>query len=69
MIQYLRNVSVGDIVLIIDKAPRHLSVMGQVMETFPDKQGLTRSAKVQIIDSMCTRPISKLCPLLEAKRV
>ena len=64
-----RNVSVGDIVLIIDNAPRNSWVMGRVIKTFPDKHGLTRSAKVQIKHSVCTRPISKLCALLEAERV
>ena len=64
-----RNVSVGDIVLIIDIAPRNLWVMDRVIETFPDKHGLTRSAKVQTKRSACARPISKLCALLEAERV
>ena len=64
-----RNVSVGDIVLIIDNAPHNLWVLGRVFKTFPDKHGLTRSAKVQTKHSVCTRPISKLCALLEAERV
>ena len=64
-----RNVSVGDIVLNIDNAPRKLWVMGRVIETFPDKHALTRSAKVQTKHFVCTRPIFKQCTLLEAKCV
>ena len=56
-----RNVNVGNIVLIIDKTSRNLWVMGRVIETFPDKHGLARSAKVQTKYSVCTRSFSKLC--------
>ena len=62
-----RNVNVGDIELIIDNTPHNLWVMGRVIETFPDKHGLTRSAKVQTKHSVCSCPISELCALLEAE--
>ena len=64
-----RDVSVRDIVLIVDNAPRNLWIMGRVIETFPDKHGLTRNAKVQTKHPVCSPPISKLCSLLEAERV
>jgi len=59
-----RNVKVGDIVLVMDATPRNSWCMGRIIETFPDKHGLIRSAKIQTKSSICTRPISKLCALL-----
>ena len=64
-----RNVTNGDIVLIMDSSPRSSWVMGRVIETFPDKQGLIRSAKIQTQFSVCVRPISKMCALLECDSV
>ena len=64
-----RNVTNGDIVLIMDNSPRSSWVMGRVIETFPDKQGLIRSAKLQTQFSVCVRPISKMCALLECDSV
>ena len=61
-----RNVQPGDVVLVIDeKAPRNSWLMGLVQETHPDKNGLTRSAKIKTKASTLTRPVNKLCLLLE----
>ncbi len=56
----------GDIVLIADSsAPRNSWMLGRVLETFPDKKGLVRSARVQTKTNILVRPVTKLCPLLE----
>ncbi|XP_041470151.1 uncharacterized protein LOC121419759 [Lytechinus variegatus] len=61
-----RNLDVGDVVLIADGTlPRGCWLMGRVCEIHPDKHGRVRSAKVKTATSMLTRPITKLCLLLE----
>ncbi len=56
----------GDIVLIADySAPCNSWMLGRVLETFPDKKGLVRSAQVQTKTNIMVRPVTKLCPLLE----
>jgi hypothetical protein len=61
-----RNLQEGDIVLIADnQAPRNCWAMGLVKETHVDKGGLVRSAKIKTKTAVLTRPISKLCLLLE----
>ena len=61
-----KNVQQGDVVLIVDsQAPRRSWPMGRVIETYPDKNGLVRSVKVQTKTAVLVRPIVKLCLLLE----
>jgi len=61
-----RNFEVGDIVLIVDSnAPRNSWPMGIVLETIQDRFGLVRQVKVKTSTNMLTRPIDKLCLLLE----
>ena len=61
-----RNLSVDDIVLIVDEdAPRGSWPMGRVMEVFKDRSGLVRKAKVKTQSGEYLRPIAKLCLLLE----
>ena len=61
-----RNIQVGDLVLIADdQAPRNCWTKGLVQEAHTDKHGLTRSAKIKTKTTVLTRPISKLCLLLE----
>lgn len=61
-----RNIQLGDVVLVIDeRAPRNSWPMGLVIETHEDKHGLTRSVKVKTKSTTLTRPITKLCLLLE----
>ncbi|XP_072022724.1 uncharacterized protein [Amphiura filiformis] len=61
-----RNLHVGDIVLIVDSSsPRNLWLMGKVEEVHTGDQGLVRSAKIRTKTSLLTRPVTKLCLLLE----
>ena len=47
--------------LIIDNAPRNLWVMSRVIKTFPDKHGLTRSAKVHKPNILCALVLFLSC--------
>ncbi len=60
-----RNIKKGDIVLLMDKAPRNSWAMGRVVQANTDKQGLVRVAEVQTQSGLVVRPVSKLCLLLE----
>ena len=61
-----RNVTIGDIVLVMDdKSPRCTWSLGKILEVFPDKVGLVRTASVKTQLGTYTRPISKLCLVLE----
>lgn len=61
-----RNLNVGDVVLIVDSnAPRNSWPMGVVLETIPDKLGFVRQVKVKTATNILTRPIDKLCVILE----
>ena len=61
-----RNLQVGDIVLIADEtAPRRSWSMARVQEVIPDKKGFVRRAKVKTATTVLTRPVTKLCLLLE----
>jgi hypothetical protein len=63
-----KNLSVGDIVLVVHPtAPRGSWPLGRVLETKPDARGLVRSVKLQTQTSVLERPITKLCPILEAE--
>ena len=65
-LQPTRNVQVGDLVLIVDStAPRNSWLMGLVQDTRVDQNGFVRSAEVKTRTSVLTRPITKLCLLLE----
>ena len=58
------NLHVGDIVLVCDTAvPRKSWPLGRIMETFPQRDGLVRSAKVKTSQAVLTRPVVKLCRL------
>ena len=58
-----RNVAVDDVVLVIDDMPRNKWLLGRVMEIYPGKDKLVRSAKVKVVTGELTRPIHKLCLL------
>ncbi|XP_003724582.2 uncharacterized protein LOC100890015 [Strongylocentrotus purpuratus] len=63
-----RSLQVGDVVLIADKdAPRCSWQMGRVEEVYPGKDGLVRSARIKTKSTTLTRPVIKLCSLLEAE--
>ena len=59
------NVKVGDIVLVMDNSPRNMWIMGRVLEVMKDKENIVRVVKVKTANSVLTRPIAKLCPLVE----
>ncbi|XP_064646159.1 uncharacterized protein LOC135499344 [Lineus longissimus] len=60
------NLKVGDVVLVLDEStPRNLWPLARVVEIFPGKDGLVRSACVKTRISTLTRPIHKLS-LLES---
>ena len=64
--QPTRNLKVGDIVLVVDnQAPRNSWLMGKVEQINIGNQGLVRSAMIKTKSSMLTRPVTKLCMLLE----
>lgn len=62
-----RNYVVGDIVLIADgTAPRSSWIMGQVVQTFPDRKGFVRRLMVKTKTGLLERPIAKICLLQES---
>ena len=61
-----RNVTVGDIVLIIENSPRNSWNLGKVLEVKSDKKGLVRIAKVKTQTTILDRPIHKLCMIMES---
>lgn len=62
-----RNLQVGDLVLIVDATvPRNYWLLGRVLRVRTDGKGFVRSAEVKTKVKVYTRPISKLCLLLEA---
>jgi hypothetical protein len=60
------NVSVGDVVLLVDSSPRNSWSLGRIVETVPDKKGLVRVVHVKTKTNVLVRPIHKLCRILEA---
>ena len=61
-----RSVEVGDIVLIMDNAIRNSWNLGRVTKVNKDNKGLVRIVELKTATSNLTRPIHKLCMLLEA---
>ena len=61
------NLQVDDVVLIVDSSkPRNTWNLGRVVKTLPDKDGLIRQVEVKTKSTILTRPVNKLCLLLEA---
>ena len=53
--------------LVVDStAPRGSWLLGKVLETFPDKNGFVRSARLKTKSSIMERPVTKLCLLMAA---
>ena len=64
-----RNLQLGDIVLVVDEnAPRSSWIMGKIIHTIQDKKGFTRQVKIKTMSTCLTRPITKICRLLEAEK-
>ncbi|XP_064621732.1 uncharacterized protein LOC135484315 [Lineus longissimus] len=61
-----QNLKPDDLVLIVDdNAHRNSWLLGRVIETYPGKDNLVRSAKIKTHHNELTRPVTKLC-LLES---
>jgi len=62
-----RNYTIGDVVLIVDDTvPRNSWRMGKFVEVMKDKKGYVRMVKLKTRTSIITRPVAKLCTILEA---
>ena len=61
-----RNVKEGDLVLIIENGPKNSWNLGRVLDVQMDRHNIVRVAKVKTVSSIFTRPITKLCLLLES---
>ena len=55
-----RNLTPGDIVLVLDNLPRNQWLMGKVLEVNKGRDGLVRSARIKTPSSELVRPITKL---------
>ena len=60
-----RKFQVDDIVIMVENSPRNMWSIGRAIETYADKDGFVRSAKITVRSSYLVRPIHKLC-LLES---
>ena len=60
-----QNISVGDIVHVIEDTPRNQWAMGRVVETYSGTDNLVRAVKVKVKSTSLVRPVHKLC-LLES---
>ena len=61
-----RNLQLNDIVLIVEDMQQMSKwVLGRVVKTFPDKSGVVHTVSVKTPSSVITRPITKLCLILE----
>ncbi len=60
-----RNVSEGDVVLVIDSAPRASWTLGRVQSVIKDKKGLVRIVKIKTKSNVLERPVDKICVLVE----
>ena len=61
-----RNLLEGDVVLVLDSnSPRGHWLLGQVLETFPNKFGMVRNVRVKTACGETRKPISKLCVILQ----
>ena len=67
-IEIERNLSVGDLVLILDEnTPRNLWPLARVVDVSVGRDGLVRSARLKTRATELVRPISKIV-LLEAHK-
>ena len=60
-----RNMKVGDILLLVDNTPRNAWNMGRIIQVIKDKDNVARVVKVKTENTTLTRPITKLCLLVE----
>ena len=63
-----RNLAVGDVVLVAtETSHRNSWPLGRIVETFPDKKGFVRRAKVRNKSAVYERPVDELCLLVEGE--
>ncbi|XP_063072352.1 uncharacterized protein LOC134463029 isoform X1 [Engraulis encrasicolus] len=63
-----RNFQCGDLVLVVDPtAPRSSWTLGRIIEVYPDRRGMVRTAKIKTQTNIIQRPITKLCLMLEGE--
>ena len=64
-----RNFEVGDVVLLVeDMQHRSNWVVGRVIRTLTDKEGLVRVVQVKARNTVLTRPVTKLCLIEKTAR-
>lgn len=61
-----RNAKEGDLVLIVENGPRNHWNLGRILEVQKDVHGIVRVVKVKTVSSILTRPIAKVCLVLES---
>ena len=62
-----QHIQKDDLVLIVDQnTPRGLWPMGRVLNIYPGDDGVVRVAEVKTGTGLYTRPVTKLCLLLQA---
>ena len=60
------NAKVGDLVLVADNSSRNTWNLGRIVEVQKDSNNLVRVAKVKTASTTLTRPVAKLCRVLES---
>ena len=64
--KFQRNMKQNDLVLVReDNIGQSHWPLARVIETYPEKDGIVRSAKINLPNSVLTRPCNKLCMLEE----
>ena len=61
-----KNMAIGDVVLLVDNAPRNSWALGRVVHVTDDKKGLARIVRVKTKSNELCRAVHKLCSILEA---
>jgi hypothetical protein len=61
-----RNIQIGDLVLVAENTPRNCWNLGRIVDVQKDSSDIVRVVKVKTASSTLTRPITKLCLLLES---
>ena len=61
-----RNLKEGDLVLIVENTPRNMWNLRRVLNVMKDSHDVVRVAKIKTVSSILTRPVTKLCLVLES---
>ena len=61
-----KNLEVDDVVLLVDDLQQRSKwALGRVVKTLPDRRGLVRTVHVRTKNKVVTKPIAKLCLILD----